>query len=264
MNGSARALLLVAGAAGVAGVLALGRRRASSPSSSSSAGSDYVPASYTVPGAFVLTQADILQAARDGRLDYRWTDLPGAPGVRVSEDAVKLEGIRVPVSARTTQAIAEILSDQEQANIQPTTPLIEDLIYNAADVKVKPVAFDVKDPRSVAAFNASIDRQIVQQTSGRPAWGLVSSVGKSWVIANQAIDHPGKAVNYGFHWPSSTPTGEQGPWPSVDGRSRVFQQPSTRHNPDHWDYSQTLRLCRLEPGASLPTHEPLRASRLWY
>ncbi len=265
MNGSARAaLVLLAGVAGVGALVFGTRRRASSPGSSSSSGTDYVPAGYAVPGAFMLTQADIIQAARDGRLEYRWADLPGAPGVAVFEDAAKLEGLRVPVSARTAKVIAEILASSSGANVLPTTPLIEDLIYDAADVRVKPVAFETADPRSVAQFNSSIERQIAQQTGGRPGWGLVSCVGKSWVLSNMAIDHPGAAINYGFHWPAGTRTAEQGPWPSVNGKSKVFQQEGARHNPDHWDYSQTLRLCRLEAGASLPSHEPLRASRLWY
>ncbi len=211
-----------------------------------------------------MTQQDIIQATRDGRLEYRWAELPGAPGVWVFEDAARLEGLRVPVSARTAQAIAQLLAAATGANVLPTTPLVEDLIYDSADVRVKPVAFDTGDPRSVAAFNSAIERQIAQQTAGRPGWGLVSCVGKSWVLSNMALDHPGYAINYGFHWPLATPTGEQGPWLSVNGRSKVFQQPGSRHNPDHWDYSQTLRLCRLDAGAELPSHEPLRASRLWY
>lgn len=266
MNGAARAaLLVVAGAAG-AGALAVGMRRrraASSPAPSSS--SDLLPVGYTVPaGGFMLSQLDIVQAARDGRLEYRWRDLPGAPGVSVFEDAAKLEGLRVPVSARTTKMIAEILASETGENVLPTTPLVEDLIYDSADLRVKPVAFDTADPRSVAAFNASIEQQIAQQTGGRPGWGLVSCVGKSWVLSNMAIDHPGAAINYGFHWPLATVTGQNGPWPSVDGKSKVFQQPGARHNADHWDYSQTLRLCRLDAGASLPSHEPLRATKLWY
>ncbi|MDD5544397.1 MAG: hypothetical protein PHX83_14605 [Acidobacteriia bacterium] len=211
-----------------------------------------------------MSQADILQAVRDGKLEFRWTDLPGVPGVQVFEDAGRIDGVRIPVSARTTAAIAELLSSSTGSAVTPTTPLVEDLIYDWADVKVKPLAQDVANMAgSVWAFNASIDRQIAQQTSGRPAWGLVSCVGKSWVLSNMALDHAGYAVNYGFHWPLTTRTTADGPWLSVNGRSKVFQQPSTRHNPDHFDYSQTLRLARLAAGAALPSHEPLKATRLW-
>lgn len=214
---------------------------------------------------FGLSQADIIQAVRDGRLEYRWRELASQPGVWVFEDAGRINGVRVPVSARTTAAIAEILSSQLGAVVSPTTPLIEDLVYNAADVVIKPYAYDVTDsPKSVPAFNQSIERQIARQTSGRPGWGFVSCVGKSWVRSNMALAHPGQAINYGFHWPRGTPSTKDGPWPSVDGQSMVFQQPGSRHNVDHYDYSQTLRLCRLDGGVAIPSHETLRADRLWY
>jgi len=122
----------------------------------------------------------------------------------------------------------------------------------------------VDSSASVATFGHSLDNQISQLTSGRPGWGIISCVGKSWVLSNMALDHPGKAINYGMHWPSNTATSSSGPWPSIDLRSKVFQQPGSWHDPDHWDYSQTLRLCKLAPGKQLPSHEALRATKLWY
>lgn len=250
---------------GAAAVYAMRRRTSSSSSSpASGTGSGVLPVGYVESAPYTITQQDIIQAAQDGRLEFRWTELPGAPGVYVFEDAAKLGGIRVPVSARTTAAVAKTLGSQTGAIISPTTPLVEDMIYNQADVRVKPVAQDVANlSRSVAGFHASIERQIAQQTSGRPSWGLVSCIGKSWVLSNMALDHAGMAINYGFHWPIATATTDGGPWLSVDGRSKVFQQPGARHNPDHFDYSQTLRLCRLDAGAALPSHEPLKVSTLW-
>ena len=218
----------------------------------------------TPTGATSLSQADIIQAVRDGKLEYHWTDLPGFDGVQVFEDAGRIDGLRVPVTARTTAAIVDILSSSLGATISPTTPLVEDLMYNDANTRVRPMPQQVDSPNSVALFSLSLDKQIAKQTSGRPGWGLVSCVGKSWVISNLALDHPGKAVNYGMHWPASAATTGSGPWPSVDNKSKVFQQPSTMHNADHSDYSQTLRLCKLATGAQLPSHETLRATRLWY
>lgn len=233
-----------------------------------------IPIGY-VAGSFRLTQSDVLNAARAGRLAYTWVDLPGAPGVQVFEDAAKLDGVRVPVSAETTAAIVELLNVDPGWTVSPTTPLVEDLIYNAADVRVRPVAQAVADSSlAVPAFNQSLDKQIAAQAAGPRTRQIVSCVGKSWVLSNMATEHPGHPVNYGFHWPLSTAMSyatdasgnrvEAGPWPSVDGKSKVFQQPSTRHNPQHWDYSQTLRLCRLAAGVRIPSHEQLGADRLWY
>lgn len=225
---------------------------------------------FAEPEPFAMTQEAIIEAVRGGHLEYRWVDLPGAPGVQVFEDAGRIGGVRVPVSAETTAAIVDILTAALGVKVSPTTPLVEDLIYDGADIRVKPYAQNVANTaQAVPAFNASIERQIAKATSGRPGWGLVAGVGKSWVLSNLALEHPGRAINYGFHWPLSTPMGrdskgqETGPWSSVDGKSKVFQQPSWAHNPSHVDYSQTLRLCRLEPGAVLPSHETLRTERLW-
>lgn len=211
-----------------------------------------------------VTQDAIIQAARDGRLEYHWEDLPGYDGVQVFGDAARIDGVRVPVSARTTAAIAAILSDVLGAVVSPTTPLIEDILYNTADVRIRPVPQQVDSPQAVQLFSRNIDNQISQLTSGRPGWEIVSCVGKSWVLSNLSLEHPGKSINYGLHWPIGTATTNNGPWPSVDGKSKVFQQPSWAHNPDHFDYSQTLRLCKLAPGVQLPSHEPLRATELWY
>lgn len=239
------------------------RDRARRPSSQGASPAEPEPTFRKVADVppFRLTQAEILNAALENRLEFRWTELPGYPGVWVFEDAAKLDGIRVPVSPRTTQAIADALQ------LSPTTALVEDAVYNAATVRLKPVAFPVADQAegvaSVPDFNADLDRQIARQTLGRPGWGLVASVGKSWVLSNLVLEHPGRAVNYGFHWPATTTVTSRGPWPSVDGRSKVFQQPGWAHGLDHVDYSQTLRLCRLDSGAALPSHEPLRINRLW-
>ena len=196
------------------------------------------------------SQEDIIARVRAGDFELDWRDLPGYPGVQVSEDALRIEGVRVPVSARTVDTLCEIL------DAVPTTPLIEDVVYDNADVRIAPATFNTADPEAVWRFNRAIDQQIAAQTLGRPGWGFVSDVGKSWVISNLSLAHPGRAINYGLHSPSA-------PYKSANGKSKVWQQPSWAHNPEHWDYSQTCRLCRLSDGASLPSLETLKTDRLW-
>jgi hypothetical protein len=194
-----------------------------------------------------MTQAEVLDAVRTGNAEYQWTPLPDAPGVEVFRDALKVYGVRVPVTAQTTQAICDFLG------CHPTTPLVEDMMHRAADVLVVPPTEDWRVMQTEAAvrhFSGKIDEQV----SGR--MGLVSCVGKSWVLSNLALEHPGRAVNYGMFRPD-------GPYGSVTGRFRLWQEPSYVHNPEHWDYSQTCRLLRLAPGAAIPSHEPLRVQRLW-
>lgn len=196
------------------------------------------------------SQDEVLRAVADGNYELKWTELPGYPGVEVSEDALKIDGTRVPVSARTLDQICVLLK------CSPTTPLIDDIIYENATWRIAPRTFDTADPEAVWRFNTAIDEQLKTQALDRPAWGLIASVGKSWVISNLALEHRGKSINYGLHSPSA-------PYKSVDGKVKVWQQPSWAHNPDHWDYSQVARLCRLADGVSLPSHETLHNDRLW-
>jgi len=230
-------LLVVAGVASAPGTGAPGVVPTSGPPSSGRSS----------PLPWQVTQADVLEAVRSGRAEFAFVELPGAPGVFVTADALKVDGIRVPVTARTTQAVCDFLG------CHPTTPAVEDMIQGAATVPVVPPTEDWRTMQTEAAvrhFNSRIDEQV----AGRA--GLVSCVGKSWVLSNAELDHPGRAVNYGMFRPD-------GPYNSVSGRFRLWQQPSWAHNPDHWDYSQTCRLVRLDPGAVLPAHEPLRVQRLW-
>jgi hypothetical protein len=196
------------------------------------------------------TQDDLIARVRAGEYELEWQALPGYSGVEASRDALRIEGVRVPVSARTLDAICVLLE------ATPTTPLIEDVIYDNATVRIAPATFNTADPEAVWRFNQAIDLQLDAQLRGSPLGGFVSDVGKSWVISNLSLDHRGRAINYGLHSPSA-------PYRSVNGKSKVWQQPSWAHNPDHWDYSQTARLCRLASGVELPSLEKLRTHQLW-
>lgn len=194
-----------------------------------------------------LSQADVVAAVKEGRAEFEFVPLVSATGVHVFRDALKVDGVRVPVTAQTTQVLADFLG------CSPTTALLEDMIHEAATVRVVPPTFDYTIMQSDGAVRG-FSRQIDEQVAGRA--GLVSCVGKSWVLDNLALDHPGKAINYGLITPSA-------PYASVSGKFRLWQQPSWAHNSEHWDYSQTCRLCKLDPGAKLPYLGTLRAGRLW-
>lgn len=247
----AGAVVIVGAAAGLGLLFASGRRR--------TVGSAKPVSNFQLVGdvgtmkPWTLSQADVLQAVKDGRAEYTFVPLPGAAGVYVTADAVKVDGVRVPVSARTTQAVCDFLG------VSPTTSLVEDMIHDAAGTVVVPPTADpaiMQSDAAVRGFSASIDKQIYE-AGFRNVSGIVSSVGKSWILDNAELNVPGRPVNYGLFRPD-------GPVKSVTGKFRLWQDPGWAHaNPDHWDYSQTLRLVRLDSGAALPALNRLQVTRLW-
>lgn len=201
---------------------------------------------------WLISQSQVVDAVQHGYAIFDWVPVPGVEGLEVFADALRIFDVRVPVTAITTARIAELL------DASPTTALIEDLIFNTATVRIVPPTWDYRimmSCRAVFGQSLRIDAQIAK--AGAPPRGaLVSCVGKSWIIDNASVEHPGQAVNYGLHRPD-------GPYASIDGKSRVWQTPGTIHGPDHWDYSQVLRLCRWRGSGPLPSHQPLRTQRLY-
>lgn len=206
--------------------------------------------------SMVPTQADYIRAAVRGTLEYVWLDLPGAPGWQVTADAVKLDGHRFPVTARTAQHIADVLG------AQLTTPLIEDMIEGGATAKIISPTIDYRimhKPEASDEFNRDIDSQLIKLEAARNE--LVSAVGKSWVLTKhlesepQAKDGGPAACNYGMFRPD-------GPYMSITGKYKLWQQPSYTHNIDHIDYSQVLRLCRSKsPGLPIPSNDGVTITR---
>lgn len=177
-----------------------------------------------------MRATEILRAVADGRAEWRWAALPHDSGVSVMEDALRVDGVRVAVSARTAQIVADALG------ARLSTPQLEDAIYRCAGDRVHPRPMDV-----VRATALDWSRQIDDLRTFGGTGRIVATVGKAWVESSLA--RPDRAANYGFH----TPTG--GYPPATPGGCRVWQPESNAHNLDHVDYSQTLRLVRC-PGAA--------------
>lgn len=220
-----------------------------------------------------MQQLEIVQAIRQGKAEFQWSELHSGPVTfRVTSDAVKIGGIRVPVSAETTQEAAEVIG------ALPTTPLVEDLIYQTAPVRVAafPGALLAPCPsagcghtakskffctlserlyRRAVEHSAQIDN--VLGVAGVKPGVLVATVGKSWVLSNHSPK--GKATNYGWH-------SKGAPYASASlPNVRVWQPVSSVHNAQHADYSQTLRLLHskcLVDGFERSTAEVLRDAHL--
>lgn len=126
------------------------------------------------------------------------------------------------------------------------------MIYAHAAHKPEPVLLN---PSSVNIASDAAVRQHSQRLIARlgavPDGALVAC-GKSWVLTNGLLSHPGHAANYGFFSASA-------PYKSENGVYRLWQPLSFVHNFDHFDYSQMLRLVRRRPNIELASYDvPLR------
>lgn len=181
-----------------------------------------------------MNAADILLAIREGRAEWHWATVKSGPvTLSVFADALKVDGVRVSVSARTAQTVADNLG------CILTTPLIEDLIYQQAEVRIPPFPGEVTE-RLAKDHSADIDKMLARGAKSIQPETLIATVGKSWVLSNKATAD--RAVNYGWHcerWRGGTVPVSRA-FHATD--VQVIQPPSTAHNLEHVDYSQTLRL----------------------
>ncbi len=149
-------------------------------------------------------------------------------------DAAKVAGVRAMVSANLAQQAADLCG-----MMLPTARMV-DLIVDAATMLVDPMPMPISaTPEAAVTHSRRVD------TAVGAARGLLSNVGKWWVIDNKLSIAHGRAMNYGWHVRAN-------PWrgiathPAVSGSWRVIQPAATAHNGLHYDYSQTLRLVRRE------------------
>lgn len=144
--------------------------------------------------------------------------------VYVAHDSLRFgaedDWVRCCVSATTAQRIADLLGC-----LLPNDK-IADMAHEQATVRLTPHTQDISSTIScLQRHHASIE----DERAGRE--GLISTVGKEWVVVNDLVNHPlgpTGAVNYGWHG---------GPYVGRGG-ARVWQTLGHRHNRAHVDYSQ--------------------------
>jgi hypothetical protein len=179
-------------------------------------------------------------------------------------DALKIQGVRVNVSANLEQKLADLMG------CLLMTPKISDLVWLQRQVTLQPQTRAITSKLDdMIANSRAIDAQLAAQ--GNPT-GLVSTVGKDWTLSNSLLSYPGKGQNYGDH---CIPTGmnnwrgirtyplEGVPTPAAQGQ--VIQGAWWFHGPTHIDYSQIMRLVRrdcLVDGAPWDLADLLRDSAL--
>jgi hypothetical protein len=185
--------------------------------------------------------------ARIGSKDYDpivWAELPvSGAGHDVTlyamADALKMDGVRINVSARVAQQIADALQ------CVLLTAKLADLLWLARSPATllpspQPIA---SSTLSTEQHSSRIDAQLaaagLAPTPAAPA--VYQTVGKHWILDNDTASHAGKACNYGWHFPGASFDGQT--WePAVTAGLRVVQGRGWAHDVDHVDYSQTCVL----------------------
>lgn len=192
------------------------------------------------PSAGPARDAAILARIKRGDFDVRWGVVKSAAGgqtVRftVLADALKIDGVRVNVSASLEQQIADVLG------CSLLTPKLADLLWQQRTVDLQPSPQPIDaSTEAMIAHSKRIDAAIRAKGGAR---GIVQTVGKHWVISNALLDHSGRAENYGWHFAGSTFGGNLYE-PAVTPGLRVIQGPGWAHDVSHSDYSQTCVLVR--------------------
>lgn len=211
----------------------------------------------------------ILAAVKAGRYEHSWCPLELSDGqgtlrLMVSCDALKVDGVRVNVDARTQQLIADHIG------AVLLTPKLADEIYaRAKKLAPKPQPI-TSSTQAMIDHSARVDAEVT-----RVGGGLVADVGKDWVLAKSIFSQTAraarKAANYGWHVPTQQYQGLRAER-SVTG-GFVIQGVGTAHDSSHSDYSQVARFVRRvglfgelpvdlslvytgrDPGTALVSHE---------
>lgn len=153
----------------------------------------------------------------------------------IFRDALKIDGVRILVTAKLAQQIADMI------DCSLLTPKLADLLFEQATVRLPPLPRQpvTGDTKTMIAQSERIDKEI--DKAGGDDGGIIQTVGKHWVLVNK-IGGTSKAANYGWHFEGKTFGGQKfEATVSIPG-GRLIQGVGTAHNAGHVDYSQNLIL----------------------
>jgi hypothetical protein len=205
------------------------------------------------PNAGPARDAAILALINAGQFEVQWSTVRSHTAdnahhgeFRVFADALKINGVRINVSAELAQQIADKLG------CMLMTPKLDDLCWLQRTVTLPPITQPPVNMDTTALMikeSAAIDTALAAQ--GNPT-GLIRTIGKNWVLSNTMLDANGRpkmlsgvpmAVNYG--WQYATPTFQGQTWEkcaSDPANCHLVQGQGFRHDFHHTDYSQMCTL----------------------
>ena len=196
----------------------------------------------------------LLEAIKDSKYEVNFVTIDSfykdhRATFRVFDDALKIEGVRINVSARLQQQIADHMG------CMLMTPKLADLRFAQAKTVLKPhTRWDKTGGRWMSTkewmkwHSEQIDKDLAEM--GYKS-GLIDTVGKHWIIDKTLVTRarmPGQAINYGWHYkgniagvPKSLPVTYKD-MPGV----KMIQSMGYFHDMQHQDYSQICVLVTRE------------------
>lgn len=199
----------------------------------------------------------ILDKVKNGLYYVTWSPIVSVVGNHaatfwITSDALKIDGVRVEVTATLQQQMADVMG-----NVSFPTARLLDLAFIQAEITLPPLTRAGTEHDWVADGTMSntgpmviqsidVDRMIIARVGSLDAakGKLIGGANKAWVLDNDMIgkkaDRTEAATNAGWNlWdatkgftPVTKATNAQGV------PMRVWQQPSTKHGRFHDDYSQ--------------------------
>jgi len=177
-----------------------------------------------------------------GNFEAKWSDLVYTTlgkevRLQVMDDALKVDGVRVNVSATLEQRLADVF------DASLLTSYVADQMFRCAVRRATPCPMSISTTvASMVKHSQSVDKQLLPDS-----FGLVATCGKHWVLDKQLETKSHSACNYGWHFVGPSFQGIVGFEP-VTGKGlfsagvRVIQPNATAHDPHHADYSQICQL----------------------
>jgi hypothetical protein len=156
----------------------------------------------------------------------------------VMNDALKIDGVRVNVSAELQQKLADLF------HASLLTAHIADLMFINAVHRVEPC------PMTISSTVASMVKHshVVDGKVGQNINGIVASPGKHWILDKKLDSSHAKACNYGWHFVGTAYKGIKG-YPVASQQNKlngsvisVIQPNACAHDMKHSDYSQICQL----------------------
>ena len=178
-----------------------------------------------------------------GNFDAEWTSVEYSSQGKtirfnVMKDALKIDGVRVNVSAELQQKLADIF------NASLLTAHVADLMFVNAKHRIEPCPMTISSTvESMIKHNRMVDAKV-----GLNSDGLVASPGKHWILDKKLDMNPKKSCNYGWHFIGTNYKGIKG-YPAASKINNVngsiisvIQPNACAHDMKHTDYSQICQL----------------------